>query len=55
MKQKRIKKLRPRRRGWIARQRGGTCGLERLPSELQKERRWRTREDAFGEVWEQLR
>jgi len=27
-------------------------GLERLPSELQKERDWRTREDPFGEVWE---
>src|ERR1035438_4121666 len=26
-------------------------GLERLPSELRKERRWRTREDPFGEVW----
>jgi hypothetical protein len=27
-------------------------GLERLPSELQKERPWRTREDPFGEVWD---
>jgi hypothetical protein len=26
-------------------------GLERLPSELRKERQWRTREDPFGEVW----
>src|SRR2546422_1938747 len=26
--------------------------LERLPSELKKERRWRTREDPFGEVWD---
>lgn len=26
-------------------------GLERLPSELKKERAWRTREDPFGEVW----
>jgi hypothetical protein len=26
--------------------------LERLPSELNKERGWRTREDRFGEVWE---
>jgi hypothetical protein len=26
-------------------------GLERLPSELQTERPWRTREDPFGEVW----
>ena len=25
--------------------------LERLPSELKKERLWRTREDPFGEVW----
>ena len=25
--------------------------LERLPSELKKERQWRTREDPFGEVW----
>lgn len=24
---------------------------ERLPSELKKERLWRTREDPFGEVW----
>src|SRR5450755_276368 len=27
-------------------------GLERLPSELKKERGWRTREDPFSEVWE---
>src|SRR5271154_1248215 len=27
-------------------------GLERLPSELKKERPWRTREDPCGEVWE---
>src|SRR5579859_5960584 len=27
-------------------------GLERLPSELKKERAWRTREDPFGEVWD---
>src|SRR5450759_3718133 len=27
-------------------------GLGRLPSELKKERQWRTREDPFGEVWE---
>ena len=26
--------------------------LERLPSELKKERQWRTREDPFGEVWD---
>ena len=26
--------------------------LERLPSELKKERGWRTREDPFGEVWD---
>ena len=26
-------------------------GLERLPSELKKERPWRTREDPFSEVW----
>jgi hypothetical protein len=26
--------------------------LERMPSELKKERPWRTREDPFGEVWE---
>jgi hypothetical protein len=26
--------------------------LERLPSELKRERTWRTREDPFGEVWE---
>src|SRR6266576_1409623 len=27
-------------------------GLERLQSELKKERPWPTREDPFGEVWE---
>ena len=27
-------------------------GLERLPSELKKERPWRTREDPFSEVWD---
>src|SRR5438552_17710852 len=27
-------------------------GLERLPSELKKERSWRTRDDPFGEVWD---
>src|SRR5258706_15975280 len=27
-------------------------GLERLPSELKKDRPWRTREDPFGEVWD---
>src|ERR1019366_7138091 len=27
-------------------------GLGRLPSELKKERQWRTRENPFGEVWE---
>src|ERR1019366_4583407 len=27
-------------------------GLERLPSELKKDREWRTREDPFSEVWE---
>src|SRR5262249_37130880 len=27
----------------------------RLPSELAQERHWRTREDPFGEVWEQVR
>ena len=27
-------------------------GLERLPSELRKDRQWRTREDPFGEVWD---
>jgi hypothetical protein len=26
--------------------------LERLPSEVKKEREWRTREDPFSEVWE---
>jgi hypothetical protein len=30
-------------------------GLERLPSELQTERGWRTREDPFGEVWDAVR
>lgn len=29
--------------------------LNLLPSELKKERHWRTREDAFGDVWEQVR
>ena len=27
-------------------------GLGRLPSELKKERPWRTREDPFNEVWD---
>src|ERR1039457_1951768 len=27
-------------------------GLQRLPSELKKEREWRTREDPFSEGWE---
>src|SRR5258708_9543617 len=27
-------------------------GLERLPSEVKKERPWRTREDPFCEVWD---
>jgi hypothetical protein len=27
----------------------------RLPSELKRERQWRTREDPFSEVWEQVR
>src|SRR5215469_17987007 len=27
----------------------------RLPSELGKERHWRTREDPFNEVWDQVR
>ena len=27
-------------------------GLERLPSELKRERHWRTREDPFSEVWD---
>src|ERR1700704_1109754 len=27
-------------------------GLERLPSELKKDRQWRTREDPFDEVWD---
>ena len=26
-------------------------GVERLPTELKKERQWRTREDPFEEVW----
>src|SRR3974377_2237914 len=30
-------------------------GLNRQPSELGKERHWRTREDPFSEVWEQAR
>src|SRR5436190_11191082 len=30
-------------------------GLERLPSELKKERSWRTREDPFCEVWDAFR
>ena len=29
-------------------------GLERLPSELRKDRQWRTREDPFGEVWDNV-
>lgn len=29
--------------------------VNRLPSELLKERQWRTREDPFSEVWEQVR
>jgi hypothetical protein len=29
--------------------------VNRLPSELEKERPWRTREDPFREVWEQIR
>jgi Mu transposase-like protein len=29
--------------------------LNRLPSELPQERRWRTREDPFGEVWDLVR
>jgi len=29
--------------------------LNRLPSELAKERHWRTREDPFSEVWDQVR
>ena len=29
--------------------------LNRLPSEVEKERHWRTREDPFGEVWDQVR
>src|ERR1022692_2599379 len=27
-------------------------GLERLPSELKRDRHWRTREDPFSEVWD---
>src|ERR1039458_4419253 len=27
-------------------------GLERLPSELKRERHWRTREDPFSQVWD---
>src|SRR5437773_10182828 len=27
-------------------------GLKRLPTELKKERQWRTREDPFEEVWD---
>ena len=30
-------------------------GLDRLPSEIKKEQTWRTREDPFEEVWEDLR
>jgi hypothetical protein len=30
-------------------------GLNRLPSEVEKERDWRIREDPFQEVWEQVR
>ena len=30
-------------------------GLERLPSELRKDRQWRTREGPFGEVWDNVR
>src|SRR5260370_23661090 len=29
--------------------------LNRLPSEVEKERQWRTREDAFSGVWDQVR
>ena len=29
-------------------------GLERLPSELKRERHWRTREDPFSDVWEEV-
>src|SRR6516225_4603560 len=29
--------------------------LNLLPSELKRERHWRTREDPFGDVWEQVR
>jgi hypothetical protein len=29
--------------------------LNRLPSELQRERHWRTREDPFSDVWERVR
>src|ERR1044071_8151728 len=30
-------------------------GLNRLPSELRKERNWRTRPDPFSEVWDLVR
>lgn len=30
-------------------------GLNRLPSELKRERHWRTREDPFSDVWDQVR
>ena len=30
-------------------------GLNQLPSELMKVRHWRTREDPFSGVWEQVR
>src|SRR6516164_2302886 len=30
-------------------------GLNRLPSELKRERHWRTREDPFSDVWERVR
>jgi hypothetical protein len=29
--------------------------VPRLPSELRRDRQWRTREDAFTEVWEEIR
>src|SRR2546427_12760487 len=29
--------------------------LKRLPSEVDQERHWRTREDPFGGVWDQVR
>jgi hypothetical protein len=50
----RIKRLRHRRRGWITAARR-YLGLERLPSELRKERSWPTREDPFGEVWDAVK